>query len=61
MLLPLPISYPNHSPYMPIDYRSYPAAHTLRRISFWTLTIHVDDARNVQVAQASRGLTIDVE
>ena len=51
-LLPLSISYPNHAPYMRIDYRAYPPAATLEKVSFWKLTIYVDESRDIGVVRA---------
>jgi len=51
-LLPLSISYPNHAPYMRIDYRAYPPATTLEKVSFWKLTIYVDESRDIRVVRA---------
>ncbi len=64
-LLPIAVSYPNHSPYMFIDYRDYPAADTLARISFWRLTLRVhergeDGRRRVEIAQAAMERSFDV-
>jgi hypothetical protein len=58
-LLPSSISYPNHAPYMRITYETYPPAASLDKISFWTLTIFINEAREVQIVSATEELIID--
>jgi hypothetical protein len=60
-LLPLSVAYPNHSVYMKIDYEKYPPAEYLERISFWELTVFVDDQRQVDIVRASKGFEIDAQ
>lgn len=54
--LPRSWSYPNHTHYMAVDYRSCPPADSLSAISSWRITLRVDDraARLVGVRQECR-------
>jgi len=43
-LLPLSISYPNHAPYMKIDYTNHPKAEFLQLITLWELTLSINNS-----------------
>jgi len=60
-LLPLSVAYPNHTPYMTVNYTTYPPADTLETISIWRLTIYVNGLREVQIVKATEELSIDAE
>ena len=51
-LLPKIISYPNHSPYMAIDYSSYPPADQLKKISSWRIIAQVKPGKSIKIADA---------
>ncbi len=51
-LLPGRLGYPNHRADPWIDYRSYPPPEELRRISFWRITVRIDEARRASVVGA---------
>lgn len=57
-LLPLSIAYPNHAPYMPLDYTDTPPSSTLEKLTRWRITIHVDDQRRVTVVGARKHFEI---
>jgi hypothetical protein len=57
-LLPLSIAYPNHTPYMPIDYSDYPPAEKLEKISFWTLTVFINEVRDVKIVDVTQELVV---
>jgi hypothetical protein len=59
-LLPQSIAYPNHSPYMPIDYRDYPPASELEQISLWQIVIFADPHGETKVVAAKREATVNV-
>jgi hypothetical protein len=58
-LLPIAVSYPNHIPYMSIDYTTYPSASSLERISFWQLWVEVGPDQRLVIVKANRKLVID--
>lgn len=60
-LLPLEWAMPNHSTYMPLSYREAPPAEQLTAISFWALTVHIDEQRHAHVvdAQQERMIVVD--
>lgn len=51
-LVPLAWSYPNHAVYQPIDYSDYPDPDTLERVSFWHLTVRVDEDGEAELVSA---------
>ena len=57
-LLPESIAYPNHISYMNIDYRQYPPAQHLEKISFWDMVIFIDEENQVKPVQANKLLEI---
>lgn len=59
-LVPLPFAYPNHAPYMPVEYGRYPPASALNRISFWELTLHIASSRRVEVVSSVQLVQVDV-
>jgi hypothetical protein len=51
-LAPLSISYPNHTPYMPINYENYPPPDNLQQISFWRIIIYIDQNKHAYITNA---------
>jgi hypothetical protein len=60
LMLPVAISYPNHTQYQPVPYRTYPPAQSLEKISMWTLVIKIDDDKHISIVRASEGGVINV-
>ena len=58
-LLPNALAYPNHSPYMPIDYTDYPPAADLVEISFWSVTAAVRPGHPAKVVRGVKEVSID--
>jgi hypothetical protein len=59
-LLPDSVAYPNHSPYMPIDYRGYPPASELERVSLWQIVVFADPHGETKVVAAKREAIVNV-
>lgn len=59
-LLPNSIAYPNHSVYSPIDYSGYPDPETLEEVSFWRLSLRIDDELQVELVTAVEDLRVGV-
>lgn len=59
-ILPLDFAYPNHTPYMPIDYTDYPPAQELLRITLWRMVTFVSPVGEVRVVAAKRNANVHV-
>ena len=51
-LLPLGLAYPPHTPYMALDYKGYPEASKLEKITAWDLSTRLDGQGGVSVVSA---------
>ena len=60
-LLPTEISYFNHTPHEPVDYRSYPPASQLEAISLWTITVRLDGHGGAHVVRGMRHALVKVK
>lgn len=60
-MLPKAISYPVHTPFMPIDYSEYPPVETLEGITTWQVTVALKSGdERVPVVQAKKWTDIRV-
>ena len=59
-LIPFPWAYPDHMTYRHIDYVGSPPPEELERISYWLITIAVDEERNLDIVAAIEKGSIDV-
>jgi hypothetical protein len=46
-ILPISIAYPNHAPYMSINYRDYPDVSQIRAITLWKLEVFADPKEGI--------------
>jgi hypothetical protein len=51
-LAPLNIAYPNHTPYIPINYQTYPSSTHLQQISFWRIVLYIDQNKHAYITNA---------
>jgi len=60
-LLPQGIGYPNHTPYMRIDYTQYPSENSIVNVSFWEILAKISGSNLINTTSQNQIKIIDAK